>query len=120
MPTVLRPIVKDYATTLRLSNGQPLRRECWGATTTDGEWGFERIEEPGTPWIVVRFPRTPQAETVVTQFGTLKAAREAVERGLDRWLPSTHLAAHNRGEHASGAPYGCRSCDAERFARWSR
>jgi len=116
MQIELRPIVKSYATTLRVTTCQPIRRECWEATTVDGEWAFERIEEPGTPWIVVRHPRTAQAETVTTQFGTLKAARQAVERGLDRWLPSVQLAAHERGEHdALESPYGCRACDEQRW-----
>jgi hypothetical protein len=26
------------------------RVETWGAETLDGEWYFERFEEPGTPW----------------------------------------------------------------------
>lgn len=106
----LRPINKSMATTLR-RNGQPLRRECWEATTTDGEWAFERIEEPGTPWVVSHFPRTEQAETATTWFGTLKAARQAVERGIDNWLPSVQRSAHERGEHAERRdPYGCRDC----------
>ena len=94
----MRPIIKHYATTLRVRTGQPLRRETWEATTVDGEWAFERIEEPGTPWIVVHHPRTPEAETVSALFGTLKSAREALERGLDPWLPSVQRAAHERGE----------------------
>jgi hypothetical protein len=81
--------VKALAATLRQDgSGRILRRECWGAVTVDGQWGFERIEEPGTPWTVVHYPRTANAETATCWFGTLKAARQAVERGLDRWLPS--------------------------------
>jgi hypothetical protein len=115
--TTLRPIVKSYANTLR-RNGMPLRRECWEAVTAEGEWAFERIEEPGTPWIVVHHPRTPEAETVTTWFGTLKAARIAVERGLDNWLPSTQRAPHARGEHAAApSPYGCPTCNEERWGR---
>ena len=115
----LRAIVKAHASTLRQDGtGRVLRRECWEATTVDGEWAFERVEEPGTPWIVVHFPRTPQAETASCLFGTLKAARVAVERGIEAWLPSVQLAAHDRGEHASSdSPYGCRACDDRRWAR---
>jgi hypothetical protein len=118
----LRPIIKDFATTLRTrgyATGTALRRECWGAVTADGEWGFERIEEPGTPWIVVHHPRTPQAETVWGMFGTLKAARIAVQRcGIERWLPSVQRAEHERGEHANRpSPYGCPTCNEERWAR---
>jgi hypothetical protein len=126
-PLTLRPIVKDYATTLRTSRGregQPLRRECWGAVTTDGEWGFERIEDVGTPWIVVHHPRTPQAETATCTFGTLKAAREAVERNIDAWLPSILRAEHAHGLHRDGSPYGCPTCRDEwiaaREAVWTK
>lgn len=119
MNTELRPIIKDYAGTIRQDNsGRVLRRECWEATTTDGEWAFERIEEPGTPWIVVHHPRTEDAETAFCTFGTLKAARQAVERGIDNWLPSVQLAAHLAGEHdAADSPYGCQGCYARRWAR---
>src|SRR5262245_367561 len=118
MNKTLRPIVKTMNTTLRLSTGQPLRRECWEATTTDGEWAFERIEDIGTPWIVVHQPRTPQAETVSASFGTLKAARQAVERGLEPWLPSVNRVAHAAGEHAERpSPYGCPTCNDERWGR---
>jgi hypothetical protein len=119
MTTVLRPIIKSFAGTLRQDGtGRVLRRECWEATTADGEWAFERIEEPGTPWIVVHHPRTPQAETATSWFSTLKSARQAVERGIDNWLPSVQLAAHARGEHAAvESPYGCRACDERRWAR---
>jgi hypothetical protein len=104
-------------TTLRLSNGQPLRRECWEATTVDGEWGFERIEDTGTPWEIVYLPGTEQHETIPHYFGTLKAARMAVERG---WaaanIPSVLRAAHDAGDHTYER-YGCPTCDANRQAR---
>ena len=116
MSSNLKPITKTMAGTLWANNpGRVRRRECWEATTTDGEWAFERIEEPGTPWIVVHHPRTPQAETVSAQFGTLKAARQAVERGLEPWLPSVQRAAHERGEHATPSPYSCPTCNEERW-----
>jgi hypothetical protein len=70
------------------------------AVTTDGEWAFERIEEPGTLWIVVYHPHTPEAETVSFLFGMLQRA------------------AHERGEHeTASSPYGCRACDDRRWAR---
>jgi hypothetical protein len=118
MNNILRPITKSHATTLRVSTGQPMRRECWEAVTTDGEWAFERIEEPGTPWIVVHYPRTDRAETVTTMFGTLKSARQAVERGIDNWLPSVQAAQHARGGHdLVESFYGCRACNERRWAR---
>jgi hypothetical protein len=130
MNNQLRPITKAMAGTIRQDGtGRILRRECWEATTVDGEWAFERIEEPGTPWIVVHHPRTDRAETASAMFGTLKSARQAVERGLDRWLPSTQAAAHNAGEHELvESPYGCPVCSEARVAkmraetetRWAR
>ena len=117
MAIALRPIKKSMATTLR-HNGQPLRRETWEAETVDGEWAFERIEEPGTPWIVAHWPKTDRTETATTWFGTLKAARQAVERGIDNWLPSVQHAKHERGEHdGRPCPYGCRLCIERRFSK---
>ena len=81
MKLVLRPIVKTMAVTLRSRTGQPLRRECWGAVTTDGLWAFDRIEDVGTPWVISYKPRTPEAMHFPDWYGTLKAARTAVERG---------------------------------------
>ena len=108
--TVLRPIIKTMATTLRARTGQPLRRECWEAHTTDGEWAFERIEDVGTPWILVHHPRTPDAETCVNLFGTLRAARVAVEKGWVR-LPSQLAADHAVGKHQH-REFGCQPCEA--------
>lgn len=110
MTTTLRPIKKQMAGTFWAGTMAVRRSECWGATTDDGLWAFERLEEPGTPWQVVHLPNTPQAEIATTWFGTLKSARQAVERGLDRWLPSVQHAAHARGEHTTRDPYGCRMC----------
>ena len=116
----LRPIVKHFAGTLRQDgSGRVLRRECWEAITVDGEWGFERIDDVGTPWIVVHHPRTPQAETASMLFGTLKAARQAIEHAwVTAELPSVNRAAHERGEHAF-VRYGCPTCHDEETARWT-
>ena len=113
----LRPITKSVSGTLDSRTGRVRRNECWEAATVDGEWAFERLEDVGTPWVVIHNPGTPQAETVATLFGTLKSARQAVERGIEQWLPSVQQAAHDRGDHANGSPYGCRTCDNARWAR---
>lgn len=114
----LRPITKFYAGTIRQDgSGRVLRRECWSAITTDGKWAFTRIEEPGTPWMVTFMPHTDEIETATIWFGTLKSARQAVEHDIAPWLPSTQATAHERGEHVSGAPYGCRACGDARWAR---
>lgn len=115
--TTLRPITKSMAGTFWAGTLRVRRRECWAATTVDGEWAFERIEDTGTPWIVVHWPRTDRAETATTMFGTLTAARQFIEKpGHERWLPSVQADAHARGQHTSPDPYGCRACIRERWA----
>jgi hypothetical protein len=114
----LRPITRHYATTLRtrgLAAGTPLRRECWEAVTTDGEWAFERIEEPGTPWIVVHHPHASAAETCFGFHGTLKRAREALERGWVR-PPSHYRTEHEAALHTRDQ-YACPACAERRWAR---
>jgi hypothetical protein len=108
-PVVLRPITRSYGWTLNQRTGQPRRRECWEATTVDGEWSFERIEDTGTPWIVVHHPRSDHAETAVNYFGTLKAARTAVEKDWLR-LPSQLSADHAAGKHTR-REFGCPDCE---------
>jgi len=116
MQSTLRPIVKSYATTLRATTSLPMRRECWAAATADGQWAFERIEDTGTPWVIVYLPRTSSHETIPHYFGTLKAARVAVERGwATENLPSVLRAAHDAGAHTYER-YGCPTCDDQRLA----
>lgn len=58
------------------------RMECWGATSADGRWRFDRIEEPGTPWLIVAIdPAVPPGMGWVTQASSLAKAREYVARG---------------------------------------
>lgn len=115
--TALRPIIKSMATTLR-RNGQPLRRECWEATTADGLWAFERIDDVGTPWIVVYKPRTPEFETCSGLFGTLKSARTAVELG---WVkpPSEYRSDHAAGLHENNRGLPCPDCESFRRGQHS-
>lgn len=47
-------VTKRYATTLFRHGGA--RRECWEATSDDGVWSFQRLEERGTPWLLVHLP----------------------------------------------------------------
>jgi hypothetical protein len=99
MRTTLRAIDKTFNTTLRTSpghEGQPLRRECWSAVTRDGQWGFERIEDSGTPWVVTFHPGLPDEAVINGYFGTLRSARVAVETAAIK-LPSV-----SRAEHAAG------------------
>lgn len=71
-------------------------KECWAAVSEDGIWAFERIEEPGTPWITTHVP----SGRVMDRSGNLTKARKYVtfyaEADLER------LEAHERGEHGQG------------------
>jgi len=55
--------------------------ETWGAQTTDGEWGMDRLEDAGTSWEVVHRP----TKTVVAEFmGSLRQCRIYVASGEAR------------------------------------
>jgi hypothetical protein len=97
--------------------GSTRARECWFATTEDGEWAFERLDEPGTPWQVIHWPGTERHERVTALFGSLRSARTCVERGLDKWLPSYQAARHAEGDYTKCGPYGCRQCADARWAK---
>lgn len=58
--------------------GGATRKECWAADTVDGIWHFERVEDVGTPWIVVHIPTNTE---IAMYYNTLKSARTAVARG---------------------------------------
>jgi hypothetical protein len=62
---------------LRTIRGTRTRAECWGAETTDGVWVFERIEDDGTPWLVVH---RESGETVLW-CSSLRNCRRAVAEG---------------------------------------
>lgn len=64
--------VTDRAPNLR--NG---RMETWAARSDDGQWDFERTEEPGTPWWA-RHRTLLLAEA----FGSLRAGRTAAANDL--------------------------------------
>ena len=70
--THLAPVVKTRM--LRGRRGL----ECWGAQTTDGVWGMDRLEDTGTTWEVVNKP----TETVVCDYlGSLRQCRAYVGSG---------------------------------------
>ncbi|HEX4622308.1 MAG TPA: hypothetical protein VH208_12140, partial [Myxococcaceae bacterium] len=58
-------------------------RECWGARTADGVWSFERVEEPGTPWLIYHLPSLADGSYlgVVASETTLDGCRRAVASG---------------------------------------
>ena len=77
---MLPPITKKMHRTLRRVNdlGGATRQECWSATTDDGVWQFERIEDVGTPWIVIH---KASGLDVRMYYGNLKKCRVAVAQG---------------------------------------
>lgn len=110
MPTPripLAPVTKTFSLT---PSG---RRVCTGATTTDGKWGLEQMEDDGTTWFVVRLADAPEDENVVVAdcFANLTRCRAYIASGgaaADLAL----LQAHARGEHAERVPV-CAECDRE-------
>jgi hypothetical protein len=90
------PIVKDGATaTFRRTVGghlnpggadQRTRGECWGATSTDGCWRFDRLDDVGTPWLLTYQPEQGDRLHVYDYFRTLTQARAWVHAHGDAWL----------------------------------
>jgi hypothetical protein len=80
--------------------------ECWGARTVDGIWGFDREDEPGTPWTVTHLPA---GIVVCTYLGSLMQCRRYVGAG---WAEADlgRLQAHERGEHKDQRDTSCVKC----------
>jgi predicted lipid carrier protein YhbT len=98
----LAPVVKTLFRQTRRG------RECFGAETTDGVWGFDRMEDTTTSWMVVH----AETKTVVADFfGSLKGCRMYVASGqADEDL--CRVLAHKRGEHSGdGRDLDCWHCD---------
>jgi hypothetical protein len=53
------------------------RRECWAATSSDGVWHAERIEDVGTPWVLMHLP----TRTDLGLFSTLERVKAYVMTG---------------------------------------
>lgn len=101
MPAAKRPmipVVKDAPQrTFRRQIGgylnpggadQRVRGECWGATSTDGRWRFDRLDDVGTPWLVTYRPDQDSRLYVnnYDYFRTLTQARAWVLAYGDAWL----------------------------------
>jgi len=54
------------------------RQECWHATSIDGLWSYERVEDEGTTWYVTH---NPSGYTGDQPYGTLTSARRATHSG---------------------------------------
>ena len=81
------------------------RVEAWSATSDDGLWTFERIEDVGTPWEATHVP----TGIATDWYGTLSAARAATADGSALACVERQLA-HQRGEHEAGRDPFCRGC----------
>ncbi len=66
----------DAARTERHASFRSGRREVWGAVSACGRWSYRRLEDVGTPWIVL----DAAGEEWGTGFGTLARARRATAR----------------------------------------
>lgn len=76
---MLTPITKDMGTTFVGGPGTGrTRRECWGATSKDGLWGYQRAEDVGTQWYVIHLPTN---WTLIGPHGTLRSARQDTADG---------------------------------------
>lgn len=62
---------------IKAGNLRTGRREIWGAITADDVWAMERIEDTGTPWILIHQPTRIEVGT----YGTLRSCREAITMG---------------------------------------
>lgn len=71
---VIPVVITDRAPNLRTRRH---RVEMWGARSTDGEWLFQRLEEPGTPWHALHGP-----SGYWNLYSSLKRARSCARRDL--------------------------------------
>lgn len=81
------------------------RRECWAAVTLDDKWDFERVEVPGTPWLV----RHRLTGIVVDSAGSLTDCRAYVASGGAR-KDLELIQAHQAGEHSAQRKPACVKC----------
>jgi hypothetical protein len=63
----------DPARTVRHRNFSRPGGQVWGAASADGRWAYRRLEETGTPWVVL----VDGSEWGGQWFGTLASARRA-------------------------------------------
>ena len=80
--------------------------QCWSAKTTDGTWGMDREDEPGTPWAVTHLPTGIVTDRYV---GTLTDCRAYVASG-QATADLELIQAHDRGEHESERNTSCPKC----------
>lgn len=116
----LAPVQLHHGNTL-IAGGPRTRRECWGATSRDGRWDFERMEEPGTPWQLIH----KATDQVVTRAGNLRTLRALVGSGraydmlvdqLERDIEEQRI--WGRGDVPSGTWFRP-SQDAEHTRQWA-
>ena len=67
------------------------RQECWGATSVDGRWRFDRLDAPGTPWLLTYQPERGGRMPVYDYFTSLTRARVWVHAHGDAWLRGLRL-----------------------------
>jgi hypothetical protein len=73
-------VALDRTTEVRYRNfGRP-GTQLWGVRSADGQWYFERLEQSGTPWVVMH---SLTLREVGGWYGTLRAARIGLQAELD-------------------------------------
>lgn len=84
MTATMTPL--DPARTIRFANHGRAGSQIWEATSADGRWTYARLDQAGTPWVVIDNSTGANSTGAghvwadsghVEWFGTLKSARQA-------------------------------------------
>ena len=78
-------VVKKYSTTL-FRNGRG-RRECWLATSADGAWRFERVEDVSTPWRIIHVPTGTDYGSATSLPKAIREAERLAAAGIPKVGP---------------------------------
>jgi hypothetical protein len=108
--TNLAPIIITRRARRILGNdGTQLTRapEIWEARTTDGKWTFERTEETGTPWVIIR----GADGMVVTYCGSLAHCRRSVALGYAETEARVRAAGHRARAEAVAVGADCKAVE---------
>ena len=103
-PAPAVPLAEVVKTRVLPTRGAGL--QCWGARTTDGLWGFDREDMPGTPWSVTHLPTGTVVDRCV---GTLDDCRAYVASGGAQ-ADLERLRAHEDGGHKDQRDKECVKC----------
>lgn len=101
MATPMAPIrVTESARAVRPGGALSTSREVWAAETTDGVWEIRRLEEPGTPWLILR--KADRARGGLAR--SLSRARASIAAGHAETTARVYLAGQRAQEEAKSFP----------------